>query len=198
VNSNDQDRQRKQSKKISSLLKFLNLRVQTSRGGFTLLETIIALVLIGILSAIMAPAFLAWLNNQRLNSAQSQVETIFRQTQSMAKQQRIDYQASFRQHDQKAQWAIHPAGANLKTQDWQTLNESVKLLESPETTLPKNGDVYKMVFNHRGEVSGRLGGRVTLALVSGGLRKRCVIVSNLLGKTRLGENRPQRKGNPCD
>lgn len=198
MKSKDLNRQRKQAGKISSLLKFVSLQAQTSRRGFTLLEAVIVLVLVGILCAIMAPAFLAWLNSQRLNSAQSQVETIFRQTQSMAKQQRINYQASFRQHQQRAQWAIHPADASLETQNWQTLNESVKLLESPETTLPREGNVYKMVFNHRGEVSGRLGGRVTLASVAGGLRKRCVIVSNLLGKTRLGENRPKTKGNPCD
>lgn len=191
----DRDEQRKQSRTISLVLRLLRSRIETSKSGFTLLEAIAVLVILGILCAIMAPAFFAWLESQRLKAAQSQVETIFRQTQSIAKQQHIDYEASFRQQDEQVEWIIAPTGASLK--NWQRLGEKVRLLES-ETTLPKNGNVYKLAFNHRGEVNGRLGGRVTLVPASGGSQKRCVIVSNLLGTTRLGENRPKTKGNPCD
>jgi prepilin-type N-terminal cleavage/methylation domain-containing protein len=173
-----------------------------SRRGFTLLEAVIVLVIAGILVTIAAPAFLAWLNNQRLTSAQSQVESIFRQAQSTAKQKHVDYQVSFKRQDYPVEWVIHPANSSVKTQTWQTLNTDVKLsLADADTTLIKDGDIYKMVFNHRGELSatnGRLGGRITLVPVSGGSRKRCVFISNLLGTTRLGENRPNRQGNPCE
>lgn len=177
-------------------------RNKISRRGFTLLEAVIVLVIAGILVVIGAPALLAWLSNQQLTSAQSQVESIFRQAQSTAKQRHIDYQISFKRQDYPVEWAIHPANSSPMAQTWQTLNHGVKLsLADADTTLIKDSNVYKMVFNHRGELSaanGRLGGRVTLLPVSGGSRKRCVFVSNLLGTTRLGENRPNRQGNPCE
>jgi hypothetical protein len=97
------------------------------------------------------------------------------------------------------EWTIHPTSASLVTQNWQSLNNSVKLsLSASDTTLEKDSNIYKLAFNHYGEVIGRLGGRITLVPASGGGQKRCVIVSNLLGTTRLGENRPNRRGNPCD
>ena len=170
---------------------------QNLRGGFTLLEAIVTVAMIGIISAIAAPSWLAYLNVQRLNSARSEAVSALSQARTQAIQRHVPYEAGFRQQNQQAQWAIYPVGADPKGQDWKNLNDGVKLLETADTTFAKKDGVYRIQFNHRGEVNGQLG-RVTFASVSGGQTKRCVVVSNLLGTVREGENRPQQTGNPCN
>lgn len=163
--------------------------------GFTTLELLVVLLMLGIVAAIAIPAWLAFYNTQKLNAAQSQVMEVMRQAQSTARRQKIAYQASFRQQGDRVQWATYPSSANPATQTWSNLEQGIKL--DAETTLAQQNNVYRVQFNHNGEVHGQLG-RVTLSLASGGNTKRCVIVSTLLGMIRTGENRPQRQGNPCD
>jgi prepilin-type N-terminal cleavage/methylation domain-containing protein len=163
-------------------------------SGFTLLELLVTIVMIAVLMAIAAPGWLAFLDNQRLNASQSQVFEVLRRAQTTAKLQRLKYQASFREQNGRIQWAIHPITANPVNVPWNSLEEGVRL--SKETTLSESEGIYKVQFNHYGEVNGQLG-RVTLS-TSSGITKRCVIVSTLLGMMRTGENRPRQKGNPCD
>lgn len=174
----------------------LSRKQPNSQDGFTLLEAIVVVALLGILAAIAAPAWQAYLNTQRLNAARSEAVNVLSDAKTRAKQQRISYEVGFRQRGQQAQWAIYPAGADPLGQNWQNLHDGVKLLET-ETTLSKKDDVYRIQFNHQGEVNGQMG-RVTFSSLSGGETKRCAIVSNLLGTVREGENRSSQRGNPCD
>ncbi len=181
---------------VQALLFALLRKPRNSGGGFTLLEAIVSVAIMGILSAIAAPSWLAYLNVQRLNSARSETISALSQAKTQATQHHIPYEAAFRQQDQQAQWAIYPVGANPQAQDWKNLQDGVRLLEA-ETTIAKKDNIYRIQFNQRGEVNGRLG-RVTFSSASGGETKRCAIVSNLLGTVREGENRPSQTGNPCN
>lgn len=169
--------------------------------GFTLLEILVVLALIGVVTAIAAPSMQAFLNNQKLSTGQNQVYEGLHQAQSKAKLQHIKYEISFRQFGNKVQWVSYsvgetpPSNAALSNLPWNTLSEGIQL--DPETTLVQNGDVYRVRFNNYGEVSGQLG-RVTLSLTSGGSSKRCVIVSTLLGAMRTGESHPEKKNTTCD
>jgi prepilin-type N-terminal cleavage/methylation domain-containing protein len=169
--------------------------------GFTLLEMLVVLALIGVVTAIAAPSMQAFLNNQKLSTGQNQVYEGLHQSQSKAKLQRIKYEMSFRQFGNRVQWVSYsvgetpPSNAALSNLPWNTLSEGIQL--DPETTLVQNGDVYRVRFNDYGEVSGQLG-RVTLSLTSGGSSKRCVIVSTLLGTMRTGESHPEKKNKTCD
>ena len=49
------------------------LIVRRNSQGFTLIETLIIVVIIGILSAIAAPSFLGMLNRNKVNNALTQV-----------------------------------------------------------------------------------------------------------------------------
>ena len=169
--------------------------------GFTLLEILVVLVMIGVMAAIAAPAWIAFFNNQKLITAQNQTLDVARQTQSKAKLQHIGYDIKFRQSGNTAQWAIHPVSdleltnAELSSLPWSTLGDGIQI--DSETTLYSKDNIYRIRFNDRGEISGQLG-RVTLSTPSGTTRKRCVIVSSLLGALRTGESHPEKKDPKCD
>jgi prepilin-type N-terminal cleavage/methylation domain-containing protein len=168
---------------------------KSSAKGFTLVELLIVLSMIGILFAIAAPAWQAFMNNQRLNTAQNQIFSILKQAQKTGILKRIDYQASFRQSTsgKRIEWAIHPATtdviANPNQLSWQQLDEGVQI--DNLTTFYKKQGIYRMQFNHEGAVNGQLG-QMVLSISSSG-SKRCVAVSSLLGAMRTGEFDSKKK-----
>jgi prepilin-type N-terminal cleavage/methylation domain-containing protein len=184
---------------------------QRHLNGFTLMEQMVVVTIIGTLAAIGIPTFLKFFQVRQVTVAQDRVLTVLRQAQRRSVLQHLGQQASFRQRDDRVEWAIHPNTVKpdqLAPGLWQQLPAGVQLDDDvvvatassaaiKSTTTRKVKDTYVVQFDDYGEVKGQLG-RVTLAATTDERVKRCVVVSTLLGAMRTGEGHSQPKdGRTC-
>ncbi|MBW4595235.1 MAG: type II secretion system GspH family protein [Brasilonema angustatum HA4187-MV1] len=169
----------------SYLLNNFKDKQNCSSNGFTLLELLVSIVIIGILAAISVPSWLAFVDTQRLNTAQNEVYLAIRQAQSQAIKNKLTWQVSFREQNDIVQWAVHLATKNPVNAIWNNLDPNVRL--DAETTLQQSNGVGQIQFDDRGNIRKPPLGRITLSSKSGGKAKRCVYISTILGAMRTGK-----------
>ncbi|MBD0262643.1 MAG: type II secretion system protein [Tolypothrix sp. Co-bin9] len=191
-----------------------NILRNSSNSGFTLVETLIVVVTLGILAAIAAPSWLSFVNTRRLNVAQDEVYRSMRQAQSQGKKQKLSWQVSFRQHNNIVQWAVHQAKAEQFIPEavisndklWNNLNSNIRI--DSETTLRKQSvsGAWRVIFNYQGCPVYNVGdecintslqalGQITLYIPNSGKTKRCIYVSTILGAMRTGKERAKANEN---
>jgi prepilin-type N-terminal cleavage/methylation domain-containing protein len=162
-----------------------------STAGFTLLETLVVVSMIGILAAIAAPSWLSFINRQHLNTAQNQVYRAMQEVKSNAMRDKVTWQFSVREKvingKKIAQWAIHPESVGAAAATWHSFAPQVQIF-SQETTLykDKKNAVQQVQFNYMGNTNGQLG-QITLTINKDSRIKRCVYVSTLIGTVRTGK-----------
>ncbi len=193
-----------------------------SSSGFTLLEMLVVILLIGILGAITVPSWVSFVNIRYLNTAQDEFYRAMRQAQSQAKKHKLTWQASFREHNGTVQWTVHQAQAGKFIPDavinndqiWSTVHPSVYIdIERNkkgkyETTLRKqtSPQVWRVIFNYQGcpiyevgdectKTSLRTLGQITLYSKNNVNVKRCIYVSTILGATRTGKEHSRNNEN---
>ncbi len=192
-------------------------RSTASAAGFTFLEILILVTLIGIFSAIAAPSWLMFINNHRLKQSLDRAYWAMELAQSNAKRDKIAWQASFKEVGNTVQVAIHKSDispAKVPANQWKSLEYQIQIHPN-DTTLRKvnentnlvkeNGTVWRAMFNYRGcpvyNQTDECG--LTSILAKGNLTlshpnlkngDRCVIISTLLGHTRTSQR--QSKPNP--
>ncbi|MGK7919266.1 MAG: Tfp pilus assembly protein FimT/FimU [Trichodesmium sp.] len=177
---------------IKSLLKNQSEKLLKQKDrGYSLTELTIVVLIIGILAAIIAPGWLGFINIQRLRTSNDRIYQAMKTARSNAIRDKITWQASFRQQDEIAQWAVHPESLNAQNANWQNLESSVKI--DNETTMLQDSstEIWRIKFNYKGHPNSVR--RITVSPHSGGTAKRCVFVSTLLGAMRTSKNQAKPK-----
>jgi prepilin-type N-terminal cleavage/methylation domain-containing protein len=115
-------------------------------GGFTLLEVLVIALILGILSSIAAPSWLAFINRQRVRTVNDRVFQSLRTAQSEAKRSKRDVTVTFK-YDPNATPPVDPPTVEIDT--------------NPAEPDPSKKEIRKETFSSGGEIKPR-----TIALVS--------------------------------
>ncbi|MCF2147371.1 prepilin-type N-terminal cleavage/methylation domain-containing protein [Desmonostoc muscorum LEGE 12446] len=201
---------------LENRLRYASRYVQKD-AGFTLTEFLVVLLLFGILAAIAAPGWLAFVNRQRVNKANDAVLAALQDAQREAKNKKLSYSVSFKVEDNVPKFLIHQ-GAVTPTSDvvWKSLSENmasnagqVLLYTNIATSNTKNATGIVgtapgtgiITFDYMGALAHQSGGseadiiplKVMVAVPKTGTTepsglKRCVIVETLLGGMRTAKD----------
>lgn len=93
-------------------------------SGFTLIEMLVVVIIIAVLSAIVAPGWLGFVNRQRVNKANDQVLQALQQAQQEAKKRKLSYSVSVKTENNIPQIAIYPGST---PSNWRDLGEGLGL-----------------------------------------------------------------------
>lgn len=128
--------------------------------GFTILELLVLVIIVGVLASIAAPSWLGYFDRRRITTTQSDIFTAIRAAQVRAQSRRQEYQFSIREGgDGVVEWAVHPSTigdpttAGLMWEKAQSgtveLNTSTNIEGGPADGLP----YYYLRFDYRGYIS---------------------------------------------
>lgn len=161
-------------------------------AGFTLLEVLVVISMLVFLGAMAAPAWLSFMNEQRLIAAQNQAFQAIRHAQREAIRHGREWEVNFREVNGTAQWTTHSSDTLANSRDWHNFNSQV-YINTQETTLYQSEGIYRIRFTHKSRVNGQLG-RITFSGQGADSAKRCVLVSTLLGTLRTARERSRPDG----
>ncbi|MEG3919662.1 prepilin-type N-terminal cleavage/methylation domain-containing protein [Microcoleus sp. T3_A4] len=183
--------------------KFNKTASKKGDGGFTLLEVLVIVLLIGIFSSIAAPSWQGFINRQRVRTVNDRVLQSLRLAQSEAKRTKSDRVVTLNP-------LVDPPTATIKTEPAQnpplqtvTFDAGGEIkpgqVKLSVASCPPNSActaATQLTFNYNGIVDPSNSNNptlpfvVTVSTVNGGA-KQCAIVETLLGGMRTAE------GNDC-
>lgn len=166
-------------------------------AGFSLLELLVVVFIIGILAAVAVPGWNGFITRQRVRTVNGQVYQALREAQTLARARRVKYVIEFRQNDDDdvPEYRIYPkAQQNIDDEElWIGLSPPGNLKPGMvEIQIPDGEETQKFGFDERGAVSDdeeeeyALPVTFTVSQKDGG-GERCVIVQTLLGAMRKAE-----------
>lgn len=148
--------------------------------GFTVLETLIIVVILGILSAAAAPSFLGMLNKNKVNDAVYKVRGALQEAQREAIRKSKSCTVTIDTTNKKISSPCFVTGdRDLCEERNNTGNctKSIVVLETNETSIQ---------FSYKGTVTLSDAGTVVLFTADNTSNKKCLVISSPLGVLRTG------------
>lgn len=145
--------------------------VHRSDQGFTLIESLIIVLVIGILAAIAAPSFLATLNRSRVNDGLALVEGALKEAQREAIKK-------------SKNCTVNIASGNNSTLTATPVDCLITgSRELKDVTIRRN--LSSITFNFKGGRTGSTG-TVVVTLPSGAIQQKCLVIAPGIGIMRTG------------
>lgn len=141
--------------------------------GFTLIETMIIVVIIGILSAIAGPSFLGMLNRNKVNSALSEIQGALQQAQREAMRKSISCKINL---DSNSVTNDPINSSNCLVTGNRTFNSNI-VIATNQTSF---------TFSYRGTITLPDAGTIVLSSKDNPSVKKCLVISSPLGIIRTG------------
>ena len=176
---------------------FPNTSSRKGDGGFTLLEVLIIVLILGIFASIAAPSWLGFINRQRVRTVNDRVFQSLRLAQSEAKRTKSDVTIIFSALpvDPPTVTFVPPLPTGGSTQVLNAGGEvkpgTIKLTFSQPNPTPAQ---RSLTFDYQGNPD-KPSFTVAVAAVNGG-GKQCAIVETLIGGMRTAEGNDPVTGCP--
>jgi prepilin-type N-terminal cleavage/methylation domain-containing protein len=154
--------------------------------GFTLIETLVLVVVVGILAAIAAHNLAGLLTRQELRTAADEAFQALQTAKRRSTAERRAMVAAFRVNAGEAQWAVYPASGQPIWQNFLSDPErSKRITFTAATTLPQTNGSYQVNYTYRGWVDAEDADRqLTLGstrITGSNAPRYCVQIRSLLG-----------------
>ena len=107
-------------------------KLSANNSGFTLIEVLVVIAMVGILSAIAAPSWLGFVARQKLNKANDTVFAALQEAQREAKNKKVSYSVSFKidSTDKATKIAVHRdsiAASSVDDKWWKSIGEGLEI-----------------------------------------------------------------------
>jgi type II secretory pathway pseudopilin PulG len=179
-------------------------------AGFTIMELLIIIIIVGVLSAIAAPSWLSFVNQRRVNAANDFVLRSLQEAQSQAKNKKLSYSVSLiAPSGGSPALAVHPASSSptsITDKRWKSFGQELGIkpkqiwLGTNASNVAANlkpvppNRVTAITFDYLGNAQSGNGVVIAVAAAQRNNQttplpqtNRCVAVITLLGSMRTGK-----------
>jgi prepilin-type N-terminal cleavage/methylation domain-containing protein len=181
----------------------MTLRLLRNAQGFTLIEVLVAIAVIGIFAAIAAPSFTAWLNNKKVDDVAAQIEGAIREAQAEAIKESRPCTLSISKTDAQVT-SDRLSCLSTGPRDLKKLGVRVISNNSSGVSLgiANLGDPAQIQFSYKGTLSiANTGTGLITIYQEGGAdsqKIRCIAIASGIGIIRTGRYLGSRPDAPTD